>query len=729
MALQPQRRTRQPNGSAEVKAQEAERAAAHRDSPPSSVRADVSAANVPGAQRAALPKFIKPQLATLVTKAPTGEQWLHEIKYDGYRILARLEHGKVRLMSRNGRDWTDHFPAVAAGVSRLAAEQAMLDGEVAVILPDGTTSFQALQNALSGSGHNRLVYMVFDLLHLDGHDLTDARLEDRKALLKRLIEARGSAPLRYSDHVVGSGPEFIEHSCRAGLEGAVSKRRDAPYRGTRGSDWLKIKCLKQQEVVIGGYTDPEGTRIGLGALLGGVYEGSRLVYAGKIGTGFSSRTLLELKKRLESLAQATCPFDPKPTGVARAHWVKPELVAQVAFSEWTGDGKMRHPSFLGLREDKPAREVVRERALQPEQAVTSRAKSPLFGASDADPTVAAKTRRETSGQSHESKPSSSGTRPGRDGHGAVAVAGVRLTHPDRVLYPPQGTTKLGLARFYESIAEWILPHLKDRPTTLVRCPEGTQGECFYQKHVSYWAPDSVRRVKIRQQKKIGDYLVVDDLPALIGLVQIGILEIHTWNSVVEQLERPDRIVLDLDPGPGVDWPRVIDAARLVRARLEAVGLQSFVKTTGSKGLHVVVPLNPGTTWEEGSAFARAVAESMVRDDPRAYIARMAKAERRGKIFIDYLRNVRGATSVAAYSTRAKPEATVSVPLDWDELSAAIRSDHYTIANLSSRLRRLKADPWARYWTIRQKLPSVGAIAADRPGPRTSKRRRQRSDDN
>jgi bifunctional non-homologous end joining protein LigD len=658
--------------------------------PARAARRVLSVADVPGARRTSLPKFIKPQLATLVSKAPTGDQWLHEMKFDGYRILARLEHGKVRLLSRNGRDWTDHFPAVAAGVTRLSAERAMLDGEVAVMLPDGTTSFQALQNVLTGTGRDQLVYILFDLLHLDGYDLTDARLEDRKAVLKRLLGPRASAPLRYSDHVIGSGPEFFDRACRLGLEGAVSKRRDAPYRGTRGSDWLKIKCQKEQEVVIGGFTDPEGSRIGIGALLGGVYENGQLLYAGKIGTGFSSQTLRDLKRRLEPLEQTTCPFAMRPTGVARAHWVKPELVAQVTFTEWTADGKMRHPSFKGLREDKPAAEVVRERPQRTEQAVTNNS-------------------RASAARSPDLPAARSG-----DGSREVEVAGVRLTHADRVLYPPQGTTKLDLARFYESIAEWILPHLKDRPTTLVRCPEGTRGECFYQKHTGYWAPESVRRVKITEQKKTGEYLVVDSLPALIGLVQIGILEIHTWNSVVERLERPDRIVLDLDPGPGVDWPRVIDAARLVRARLDAAGLESFVKTTGGKGLHVVVPLRPGTTWEEGSAFARALADSMARDDPRAYIARMAKAERRGKIFIDYLRNVRGATSVAAYSTRAKPEAPVSVPLDWDELSPRIRSDHYTIANLSSRLGGLKADPWARYWTIRQKLPSLSAIAAPAP---------------
>ncbi len=285
------------------------------------------------------------------------------------------------------------------------------------------------------------------------------------------------------------------------------------------------------------------------------------------------------------------------------------------------------------------------------------------------------------------------------------VAGVRLTHANRVLYPPQGTTKRDLALFYESIADWILPHLKGRPTSLVRCPEGVDKECFYQKHVGFGVPASIRRVKIREKKKVGEYLVVDDLPALIGLVQIGILEIHTWNSMVDRLEQPDRVVFDLDPAPDVEWRRVIDAAKLLRVRLRALELESFVKTTGGKGLHIVVPLAAGITWERGADFTRAVAESLAREDPRRFIAQMSKSARAGKIFIDYLRNTRGATSVAAYSTRATPQAPVSVPLEWDELSPRLRSDHYTIANLPRRLAGLRKDPWARYWSVRQALPA------------------------
>jgi bifunctional non-homologous end joining protein LigD len=511
---------------------------------------------VPGARRRALPRSARPQLASPAAKPPVGDRWLHELEHDGYRMLARLDQRRTELLSGDARDWTERYPAVAAAVGRLPAEQAILDGEITVLLPDGTSSVQALKDGRSGAGSGQLAYMIFDLLYLDGRDLTGARLEDRKAALAQLLAsgADRAAVLRYSDHVVGAGADVLAQACRLGLPGIVSKRRDAPYRGGRSTDWRTIKCGEQ-----------------------------------------------------------------RTSAAAR-----------------------------------PSRDSAEARKAQ-------------------DSTD-------------------------------VSVAGVRLTHADRIIFPPQRATKLDLARFYESIADWILPHLKDRPTTLVRCPEGAHKPCFYQKHTGYWAPESLRRVKIQEKRKVGEYLVVDTLASLIGLFQIGILEIHTWNSVVARLEQPDRVVFDLDPGPGVKWTAVLDCARSVRDALRALGLASFVKTTGGKGLHVVAPLEPGPGWDETAAFTHAVAVSIARANPRRYITQMAKAEREGKIFIDYLRNIRGATSVAAYSTRARPEAPVSVPLAWDELSPKITSGYFTIANLGSRLAGLTRDPWAEYWTTRQRLP-------------------------
>jgi len=597
-----------------------------------------------------------------VKEPPRGDDWLHEMKLDGYRILARVEKGRARLWSRNAKDWTDRFPAVARAVEALGVPTAILDGEVAMVLPDGTTSFNALQNAHGNAAAGELTYFVFDLLYLDGWDLTAAALEERKKVLADLL-AGAARPLRYSEHVVGAGEEFFRQACRFKLEGIVSKKRDAPYTPGRTRTWLKLKCQQEQELVIGGFTEPEGQRSGLGALLLGVFDDGKLRYAGKVGTGFSVKVAEDLRRRLDRLAQRANPFATKVPRMARAHWVKPELVANVTFGEWTPDGRLRHPSFKGLREDKAAREVVREKPVAPAR-----------------------------------------------GEEAIAIEGVRITHPDRVLYPEQAITKRELAAFYVSIADRILPHLLARPTTLVRCPEGLGGECFYQKHAGQWAPPSLRRVKIQEKRKIGDYLIVDDLPGLIGLVQLGILEIHTWNSRVEHLEQPDRLVFDLDPAEDVPWPAVIAAARLLRARLEDRGLASFVKTTGGKGLHLVVPITRGPGWDDCLAFSREMAEDLVREAPEAFVAVMSKARRTGRIYIDYLRNQRGATSVSAYSTRAKPEAPVSTPLTWDELRPDVASTRYTVANLPRRLASLRADPWAGFAETRQRLPKKGRRA-------------------
>ena len=603
-----------------------------------------------------LPERFEPQLATLASTAPEGDEWLHELKFDGYRIGCRVDGRNVSLISRNGNDWTDRFPEVRAAATELPAKRAFLDGEVALLLPDGRTSFQALQNIFSGGDRSNLTYFVFDLLHLDGEDVARLPLEQRKARLADLLHSQKRKCLRYSEHVVGHGAEVFARACRMGLEGIVSKRRDLPYTPGRRSGWVKVKCIKRQEVVVGGFTDPKGSRVGIGALLVGVRDAKgALVFAGKVGTGFTNRIAQDLRRRLERIEQTECPFTPRPPGSLgrNAHWVKPTLVAEVAFSEWTSDGKIRHPSYQGLREDKPANEIRREEPVSP--------------------------------------------------RGTRAVAGVRLTHPDRVLWPELGFTKLDLARFYEAIADWMVPHVAGRPLTLVRCPAGVGASCFYMKHSTVWAPEGLRRVRIPEKKKIGEYLIADSLPALIGLVQMDVLEIHTWNSTIDHVEQPNRIVLDLDPGPEVRWPRVIEAARLLRSAFDALELESFVKTTGGVGLHVVVPLVPQAGWSECLAFARGIAEAIERQSPRLYTTAFPKAGRERKILLDYLRNNRTNTSVAAFSTRAKPRASVSVPLAWDELSPRLRSDHFTVNNLGERLARLKEDPWRPYWHCKQRI--------------------------
>jgi bifunctional non-homologous end joining protein LigD len=628
-----------------------------------------------------LPGWVAPQLATLVGAAPEGSDWVHEIKLDGYRVLARIERGRVRLLTRNRQDWTERFPTVEEAAATLPVKEALLDGEIVALDRSGVSSFQALQQGAEGTGGWSLAYVAFDLLFLDGRDLRPQPLLERKKALARLLRGRRGR-LRYSEHFDAPGPEVHQRACRMHLEGIVSKRKQAPYVAGRGQAWLKVKCVARQEFVIGGYTDPEGARAELGSLLLGVHDrDGRLVYAGRVGTGFTDATLVVLGQRLRKLAQRASPFSPEgPRPPARgAHWVKPVLVGEVAFTEWTRDGLLRHPAFEGLREDKPAAQVVRE---APRAAPARR----IAGGSDAD----------------------------------VAVAGVHLSHPDRVLYQEQAITKLGLARYYEAVADFIVPHVADRPLSLVRCPEGAGGQCFYQKHAGQGIPSEVKRVRIRERGgATAAYPYVDDLPGLIALAQIGVLEIHPWGARVGRIDRPDRLVLDLDPAPGVPWGRVVEGARAIRGVLGDLDLVSFVKTTGGKGLHVVVPLRPSAGWDALRALGEGIGAELVRRAPDRYTINPLKAARRGRIFVDYLRNVRGATSVAAYSPRARPDAPVSTPLGWSELAGTVTPGDFTVQTLPRRLAARK-DPWADFFSVDQAITSRTARALAPPAaPRRS----------
>jgi bifunctional non-homologous end joining protein LigD len=612
------------------------------------------------------------------------------MKFDGYRIVCRIDKGRATLLSRNAKDWTDQFPGVATAAAALPARRALLDGEIAVLLPNGTTSFQALQNALAGVGQGRLCYFVFDLLHLDGQDLTGATLETRKRALERLVGSPREGVIRYSTHVVGQGEEFFRQACRLSLEGIVAKRRDKPYEPGRGRSWLKVKCLQEQEFVIGGFTEPKGSRAGLGALLLGVNgEAGALAYAGKVGTGFTASLAVSLRKRLDKLRVTESPFQGRAPGGKEARWVKPVMVAQVEFTEWTQDGRLRHPSFKGIREDKAASEVVRERPAAP---------APTASASPRAARASSKARSRKGQDTPATK------------DGDAVVSGIRISHPDRVVYPDDGVTKAAVARYYAAVADHMLPHLRSRPVALLRCPDGLGGQCFYQKHPGSWAPSSLRRVRIREKAKSDDYLVIEDTAGLVALIQMGVLEIHTWNAQADRLEAPDRVVFDLDPGPDVRWAAVIAAARLVRTTLEGQGLQSFVKTTGGKGLHVVAPIQPGPGWSDCVAFASRVVDLLVAETPKAFVATMAKSARKGKIFVDYFRNQRGATSVAAYSTRARAGAPVSTPITWDELNHVPSGSHFTLATIERRLAKLSRDPWAGYERLAQALPAAARTA-------------------
>jgi len=616
---------------------------------------------------AALPDY-EPQLATLVESTPEGDGWLHEVKFDGYRIGCRIDRGKIALISRKGNEWTRDFPEVRAAAAKLRVRAALLDGEVAVLLPDGRTSFQALQTALGGGDRSGLTYFVFDLVHLEGRDLRPAPLEERKSALASILPRESL--LKFAAHWTGKGPRVFGEACRLGFEGLVSKRRDAPYRPGRSGDWLKTKCTRRQEFVVGGFTDSQQGKDRIGALLVGHRDDAgELVFAGKVGTGYTGPVARDLRRRLEPLRQCDPPFVRRPEGwLGRgAHWVRPELVAEVAFTEWTRDGKIRHPSFQGLRDDKRPRAVVRE------------------------------------------KP-------------RVEVAGVPISHPERVVFPDEGITKLELARYCEWIGERMVPHVAGRPLTLVRCPGAIGDECVFMKHSKVWAPPALRRVRIQEKTKLGEYLVADSVAALVSLAQMDVVEIHTWNTRVEHVERPDRIVLDVDPGPRVSWRQVIDAARLLRRAAAALGLESWVKTTGGLGLHVVVPIVPERDWGDCLAFARALAEAIERDNPRLYTTRFPKAGREAKILIDYLRNNRTNTSVAAFSTRARPSAPVSVPIGWNELTERLEPLRFTARTLPARFRRLRRDPWADYFASRQRLTDEVIRAAVAKSARATRTR-------
>ncbi|MEO8566369.1 MAG: DNA ligase D [Betaproteobacteria bacterium] len=633
-------------------------------------RANVVAglARIKGVRKAKLPDLIEAQLATPAKSPPTGASWVHEIKYDGYRMLCRIAHQQARMVSRTANDWTGDFDALARTLALLPVDDAWLDGEVVALDAAGRTSFQALQKALSAADSRNLTYLAFDLLYLNGFDLRGVALTERKRLLRELL-SRAPAAIQFSEHFAVSGAAFLQNVGELGLEGMISKRADLPYRGGRGPAWQKIKCMRRQEMVIGGFTEPGGSRQGFGALLLGVYEpDGRLTYSGKVGTGFSDAALAALSRSLSALAQKASPFHDPPKGAEarRAHWVRPVLVAEVSFAEWTDDGTLRHPSFVGLRADKRATDVVREHP----------AASSTGDASEEPPP---RLRSQAKGRAVADK---------------NAVAGIVVSNPDKKLYPEAAVTKRDLALYYAAVGEWMLPHVRGRPLTLLRCPNGWNEQCFYQKKAEGGVNEAISRVEIENgDGSISLYMMADSVPAIVALLQMGVLELHPWGSRAPSLGLPDRIIFDLDPDDAVAWEDLRQAALIVKTLLENIGLAPFLKTTGGKGLHVVVPILPAVGWESIKGFSKAVAEFLERTFPDRFTSKLLKISRRGKIFIDYLRNDEGATAVAAYSTRARANAPVSAPVAWDELSADLRFDRFNVGNMSKRLKKVKADPW------------------------------------
>lgn len=668
-------------------------------------------AGLTNARRRRQPATLTPQFPTLVDSAPAGEEWVHELKFDGYRVIGVKRGASVRLLTRRSQDWSDRFPSVAEAIRQLPVGDAILDGEVVVPGKDGTSDFQALQNSLGAAGADQHVYYVFDLPHCDHYDLTETPLVERKALLQQIVEAApAGTPIRYSGHVRGQGQEFNRHACRQVLEGTVSKQADSPYESKRSLTWVKVKCLQRQEFVIGGYTEPTGSRKHLGALLLGFFDAQqRLIYCGRVGTGFTAKSLKEVGQRLRKLVRDTPAYEVPPQGAdARGvHWVQPRLVAEIQFAQWTDDGRLRQPSFLGLREDKTPRDVHRETAKPIAAARTQksnpgieekkprrRKKAALTSKMSAGTAASRATKRKTpKGASAARATSKRGA--------SLTIAGVTLSHPERVVYPEAGITKKELAKYFEAVADSLLPHVVQRPLTVLRCPGGRHAECFYQKHLEDGFPEAVQGVKVQERRGVATYLMIEDLTGLMSLVQFNAIEFHPWGSRAADIERPDRLIFDLDPGPKVAWEQMIEAARRMRDRLAEVGLTSFVRTTGGKGLHVVVPLVPRSLWPEIKRFAKALATSFEREAKELYIASSSKAKREGRIFIDYLRNDRGSTAIASYSPRARPGAGVATPLRWDELSQKTQPDSYTVANVVRRLGSLKEDPWKEFFETEQ----------------------------
>ncbi|QIB64188.1 DNA ligase D [Kineobactrum salinum] len=630
-----------------------------------------------------IPEQFAPQLATLVTQPPPGH-WRYELKFDGYRILARISAGDVRLFTRNGHDWTARFPAQSKALEALALGDSWLDGEAVVLDAKGMPDFQALQNAFRRHRSQDIVYYLFDAPFLDGEDWRNRPLEERRMALEERLQRQPAEAVRYSETLEARDyRDIYSRICDMSLEGVIGKRANSHYTSRRSPDWIKLKCRLRQEFIVLGYTDPGGSRPGFGSLLLGLHEavGSKeILYAGRVGTGFSQAALKELSTTLRKLERKRSPVAhpeqvPDRRGV---HWVQPKLVCEVEFAQWTDEKYVRQATFLSLRSDKQPREITYEPVLPASGLTSPQDQAPPPEAS----------RSKDSG------------RVNKKAH--EQVAGIAISHPDRILDEDSGMRKVELARWYEAIADWIMPELKGRPVALLRAPEGVGGEQFFQKHMQGMAIPSLRKLDPGLDPGHAPLMEINSTRALVGAVQMGCIELHTWGATKDRIERPDRIVLDLDPDPELPWRYMIEATRLLLSVLDDLQLESWLKTSGGKGMHVIVPLARHAGWDTVKAFAKSISEFMTAELPERFTARMGPRNRRGKIFIDYLRNHRGASTVAAYSVRARPGLPVSVPIRRSELEQLSSAAQWTTGNLQQRLRQLSADPWQGY-SNRQRL--------------------------
>jgi bifunctional non-homologous end joining protein LigD len=608
------------------------------------------------------PPFAEPQLATLVDEVPTGNSWIHEYKYDGYRLLLAVGDGVATAWTRNGKDWSDKFKALVKAAANLPAG-CLIDGEAVAIDDKGRPSFQLLQSTLKDSKGANLVYYAFDLLIDRGEDIRKLPTVERKQRLAALLEGV-SPPILYGDHVVGRGEALFEQVCKQSGEGIISKRASAPYKGTRTRDWLKIKCIQRQEFVIVGWSESD-KRLGFRSLLLALKEKGKLTFAGKVGTGFSGKLIHELMDRMRPLEVDKAPVEVPRADRKGAHWIKPELVAEIAFTEFTGDGILRHPSFIALREDKPASEVVREVP------------------------------------KHLKKSEKAGERP------TAESFGIRISNPDRVIYPEDGLTKADLADYYAAVEPLIMVDAARRPMTLIRCPQGRARKCFFQKHDSGTFGPDVKHIPIEEKKgDIQDYLYFDDIKGLLACVQMGTVEFHGWGSKVDKLEYPDRLVFDLDPDVGLDFARVKEAALRLKALLGDLGLKTFPLLSGGKGLHVVVPLDASKDWPTVKSFADRFSRAIAEAEPELFTANIRKVQRKGRIFLDWLRNQRGATAVMPFSARAREGAPVAAPIAWEEFDRYKGGNHFSIRDADELLERAASKGLAGWGKATQALPDA-----------------------
>lgn len=625
------------------------------------VNATESTAALPG-KAAPLPVSLKPQLATLVDGVPRGaDDWSYEMKFDGYRILARLDGGSAKLYTRNGHDWTARIPRLAQELAALEIANAWIDGEIVVLTREGVPSFQALQNAFDAASTADIVFYAFDLPYVAGRDLRDEPLRLRRDLLRQVIARCKGQHVKFSEAFDKPPADLVASACKLGLEGIIGKRLSAPYVSRRTDDWIKLKCTKRQEFVIVGYTEPKGSRQGFGALLLAVHEpDGGLRYAGNVGTGFDDRTLLDLHRKLAGIEQETSALTQgKPRALKQVHWVQPTLVGEVSFGEWTGDGHVRHSTFRGLRTDKPSKKITREVAM-PAEKISTRERP-------------AKALKEGA---------------------ATPPKGMKLSNPDRVIDPSSGATKLDLARYYGLVAPLMMPHLRGRPVSFVRAPAGIQGQHFFQRH-SESPIAGVLALPERLYPEHPPLMEISNEAAILAAAQLNVVEFHTWNAIKTSIAKPDRMLFDLDPGEGVDWPAVQQGAELVRVLLQELGLRGWLKTSGGKGLHVVVPIRKQYGWDAVKDFSEAMVRHLAQTLPKLFVAKSGPKNRVGKIFADYLRNGFGATTVAAWSARARPGLGVSVPVRWDELDGLKGSAQWTIANIHTRL-DAGNEPWDDY---------------------------------